>query len=381
LFYEYNLSILENDNINILYSYYKSLIKKYSNKNDLQFKKNPLISLIIPLYNNKQQYILRSLISIEAQTFKNIEIIYIDDYSQNDSISLLEILKLIDKRIVLIKNKENRGILYSKSLGVQISRGNYVIILDQDDILLSKNLLSIIYEKLEKYNLDILQYKRINLNEANEIINFKPEKKYPEYNSIIIQPELGQTINYLNNSLAFTFTLWDKIIRKTVYLKALNFIGEELYNSKIIQREDHIILFALYKEAKRYMRINIDGYLYIKHKNQITNKINEQKSSLVYDEFTFLYFLYNNTNEIEEEKRIFFREFLIILKNLKVCIKVNTKIIKLLVYKVCNCALNSPFISKYEKKIIIFCSEFKKLNSDIYINYKYNFFSLKKLLF
>lgn len=82
------------------------------------------------------------------------------------------------------------------------------------------------------------------------------------------------------------------------------------------------------------MRTNIDGYIKIIHYNQISRNLNEQKSSLVYDEFTFLYFLYNNTNEIEEEKIVFFREFLIIITHLKVCIKVNNDIIKKLVYKV-----------------------------------------------
>ena len=50
------------------------------------------------------------------------------------------------------------------------------------------------------------------------------------------------------------------------------------------------------------MRTNIDRYLYINHYNQISKNLNEQKSSLLYNEFTFLNFLYNNTNEIEEEK-------------------------------------------------------------------------------
>ena len=68
------------------------------------------------------------------------------------------------------------------------------------------------------------------------------------------------------------------------------------------------------------MRTNIDRYLYINHYNQISKNLYEQKSSLLYDKFTFLIFLYNNTNEIEEEKNVFFREFLIIIKTLKVCI-------------------------------------------------------------
>ena len=153
------------------------MIKKYSTEKDLEFKINPFISIIIPLYNNKKEYILRSLLSIEAQTFKNIEIIYIDDSSKNDSFSLIKILKLIDKRILLLINEKNRGILYSKSLG-EISRGKYVIVLEQDDIILPKNLFNIIYEKVEFFDLDILQYKHIILNETNRKINFIQEKNF-----------------------------------------------------------------------------------------------------------------------------------------------------------------------------------------------------------
>jgi len=379
---EFNyLSIKEENKTNLIF-YYRTLINKYSNKNDLEFKKNPLISIIIPLYNNKNEYILRSLISIEAQTFKNIEIIYIDDFSQYDSISFINILKLIDKRILLIKNKKNRGILYTKSLGVKISRAKYVIVLDQDDMLLSKNLLSIIYEKSQKFNLDILQFKSLKFIEKTKNIKLNPEKNFPGYDSIITQPELGKIEYYLNYSFGFTFNLWDKIIKRDIYLKALNFIGDDLYNSKVVQREDHIIIFALYKVAERYMRINIDGYLYIKHQNQITYNINSQRSSLVNDEFTFLYFLYNNTSDNEKEKQIFFREFLIILKVLKVCIKVNNNTTKLLVLKICNLSLNSKFINQSKKQILNFCSKFKKLNTKIYSSYKVKIiFVIKNLIF
>ena len=71
------------------------------------------------------------------------------------------------------------------------------------------------------------------------------------------------------------------------------------------------------------MRINVDGYLKILHNAQASKFINPQKSSLVYDEFTFLFFLYNNTHETEKEKQIFFREFLLIINILNVCVKVN----------------------------------------------------------
>ena len=241
LFNKYNSLFQKDNNITALFSYYRSLINKYSNENDTDYKANPLISIIIPLYNNKNEYILRLLISIEEQTFKNIEIIYIDDFSENNSKFFLNILKILDKRILLIKNEKNRGILYSKCLGVKISRGKYVIVIDQDDILLSKNLLSILYKNSERYKLDILQFQSSYLSEMDEKVELRPEKTFPKYDSIITQPKLGEIENFLNNSLGFTFTLWDKIIKRNIYIKAINFIGKDLFNSKTIQREDHII--------------------------------------------------------------------------------------------------------------------------------------------
>lgn len=164
IFKEFNeLSIPESNNQTLLKNYYYSLISKYSTKKDLEFKNNPFISIIIPLYKNKKEYILRSLLSIEAQTLKNIEIIYIDDYSQDESINLINLLKLIDNRISLVINNKNRGILFSKSLGVKISRGKYVIVADQDDIFLSKILFDTIYKNVEKYNLDIYNIIELNL--------------------------------------------------------------------------------------------------------------------------------------------------------------------------------------------------------------------------
>jgi teichuronic acid biosynthesis glycosyltransferase TuaG len=80
------------------------IIKKYSNN------KNPKISVISPIYN-KENFISRFIMIIQNQYFKNLEIILIDDYSKDNSVKLIEDYKKIDKRIKLIKNKKNQGIL------------------------------------------------------------------------------------------------------------------------------------------------------------------------------------------------------------------------------------------------------------------------------
>ena len=71
----------------------------------------PKISIISPVYN-RGKYILRFLRSIQNQGFEDIEIIFIDDYSTDNSVKLIEKYQKEDKRIVLLKNKRNKGTLF-----------------------------------------------------------------------------------------------------------------------------------------------------------------------------------------------------------------------------------------------------------------------------
>ena len=87
--------------------------------------KNPKISAIIPIYNGGK-YIHYSLRSIQNQKMKDIEIILIDDYSNDNTLKIIEKYMKEDERIRLIKNIESRKILYSKSLAALNSKGKYL---------------------------------------------------------------------------------------------------------------------------------------------------------------------------------------------------------------------------------------------------------------
>jgi GT2 family glycosyltransferase len=82
-------------------------------ENNYSSFKNPKISVIMPIYNGGR-YLKNSLVSIEIQNFKEIEIILIDDCSTDNSITIIEEYMKRDPRIRLIKNIKNRKILYSK---------------------------------------------------------------------------------------------------------------------------------------------------------------------------------------------------------------------------------------------------------------------------
>lgn len=99
----------------------------------------PLVSFVVTSYNY-EKYILKTLESIKAQTYKNIEIIIVDDCSGDKSVDIIEqfISDNQDLKITLIKHESNKGQLASMLDGLKISKGQFVSFIDSDDILLSE---------------------------------------------------------------------------------------------------------------------------------------------------------------------------------------------------------------------------------------------------
>ena len=141
-----NNTIIENDtdiniiqNNNNIYLEAKNYINKIKNSpfsfeslKNFSFPKNPKISIIIPFYNS-EQYLENFIKYINDQTFENIEIIYVDDYSTDNSTKLIEKFQEKDHRIILLKNKKTRGPFYSRNKGAIFSRGDYIQFVDSDD--------------------------------------------------------------------------------------------------------------------------------------------------------------------------------------------------------------------------------------------------------
>jgi cellulose synthase/poly-beta-1,6-N-acetylglucosamine synthase-like glycosyltransferase len=144
--------ITRNDN------YLKNLNKFKIRKNQFKKNENPKISIITPIYN-RELYLIRFLRCIQQQTFQDIEIIFVDDCSSDKGVKIIEENKKDDERIILIKNKKNKGTFVTRNLGVLYAKGKYLIIPDPDDIL-NNNILTICYEYAEKYNYEIIRFNK-----------------------------------------------------------------------------------------------------------------------------------------------------------------------------------------------------------------------------
>lgn len=96
-------------------------------------KSNPLVSVLIPVYN-VSLYVEEAINSILKQTYTNIEVIVVDDYSTDNTFELVNNLALTDKRIIAEKNHKNLKIAKTLNRAYELSQGDFILRMDGDDI-------------------------------------------------------------------------------------------------------------------------------------------------------------------------------------------------------------------------------------------------------
>ena len=123
------------DELTITEKYYQ-LSQEGTLKGKIREKRraNPYISIIIPNFNNEKN-IQRIITSIENQSYKDIEMIFVDDASTDNSIQRIEQYKRKDKRIKLINHNKNEGLFKTRNDGVLDSKGEYIIFIEPNGLL------------------------------------------------------------------------------------------------------------------------------------------------------------------------------------------------------------------------------------------------------
>ena len=230
---------------------------------------NPKISVVIPVYN-AQNYILRAVRSVQNQNMDEVEIILVNDYSTDKSLSCLEDLQKEDPRIKIIRNNKNMGTLYSRSIGVLSAKGEYIFSLDNDDMYLDYDLFNITYNIAKNNNYDIVEFKGIRIRSVSNLLYQHIENTFfsgHKPNLVLYQPELGNYplyVSYEKNKLDIRANyLWNKCIKTQVYQKGLNQFGEERYKRYMTFHEDFIVVLILFNVAESFRFIGKYGYVNI----------------------------------------------------------------------------------------------------------------------
>lgn len=213
---------------------------------------NELISVIVPVYN-VEQYLEKCVNSIINQTYKNLEIILVDDGATDSSGNMCDELARSDNRIK-VYHKENGGLSDARNYGVERATGDYIGFVDSDDYIDSE-MYEKLYEAIKKENVDVAECS-LKVIYPGKIELFTDEKYYKV---------LGKT-EYLEEYLTIKKifgSVWTKLIKSDV-AKKLVFPKGKLY-------EDTYYAYDLIEKVDRYVIMNNPYYNYLMRENSITN--------------------------------------------------------------------------------------------------------------
>lgn len=129
-------------------------------------KKETLVSIIVPIFN-AERYLDKCVGSILRQTYKNIELILVDDGSKDNSGNICKKYTNLDERVLLIQG-ENHGVSFSRNVGIENVSGEYIAFIDADDSINEKYIERLLYN-IEEADLSVCGYYEIN--SQNDIID------------------------------------------------------------------------------------------------------------------------------------------------------------------------------------------------------------------
>ena len=217
--------------------------------------KNVLISVIVPVYN-VEKYLEKCINSIKNQTYKNLEIILVDDGSPDNCPALCDSLSKTDDRIKVF-HKENGGVSSARNLGLENATGEFVAFVDSDDYL----------EKTYYADMVALIDKKTDIVTSNITINsLKGSKILPPINKDDISDILDSPENFMQFILSnyFDFTT-NKLYRKSLITEKFDIslkLGEDrVFNLKFFENITGTIKFS-----------NNTGYIYVYNPNSACKK-------------------------------------------------------------------------------------------------------------
>ena len=241
--------------------------------------KNPFISIIIPVYNT-EKYLKRCLNSIVNQSFTDIEIIIINDFSPGNCDDIINSFN--DNRIIYKKHEYNKGLLLARKSGNLLARGKYVTYVDSDDEVS-------IYMCEEIY--------KVSLKKESDIIHFGARSKIEDllsydkkYNNLLkeIQWYLSLNRNLINEKYLLSelvnekipHNIWGKAYKLKIIKKITNYIPD----IKLINAEDMLQSLMIFYFAKSYSMINKELYYYYINIGQS----NKNTSNLSIEQYSYL---------------------------------------------------------------------------------------------
>ncbi len=242
-----------------------------------------LISVIIPVYN-AEKFLDKSIESVTTQSYRNIELILVNDGSIDNSKKICDDYSLIDDRIKVISQKNN-GPASARNTGVRYATGEFIFFLDADD-LIKKNALETLVTKYDQYKPDLVMANFNKLENNGEIIkqvvSFNPDNE--PFKDQIKELSKRDIVSYVRHFLKHPSNhlisyCWSRLYKSSI-IRNNNIFA----NEKMNLFEDFVFNLEYLKHTDKITFVNDDLYTYVMHNKHISASMSILNSdSLIHD--------------------------------------------------------------------------------------------------
>lgn len=242
----------------------------------------PLVSVLMPCYN-AEEYLREAINSIVTQSYKNLEILIIDDGSSDNTLGIIREFGELDKRIKVIVNSENIGLIRTLNKGISAAGGDFIARMDADDISDENRIKEIISVFRSHPELDVVAAGYYHLSADGKL----KRKIYPKART--------------SNALWFVSFFAIPVLHPCIVARS-NAMRNNLYDEAFVHSEDYELFsrmlskgykFYNIKEPLYYLRKNVESVSHKYEKIQISNhsRISRRNIELYFD-VVFEYFLH-----------------------------------------------------------------------------------------
>jgi len=264
------------------------------------------ISVIVPIYN-AEKYLARCLDSILAYADENVEVILINDGSNDLSEEIVKTYLGKYKSSIKYIKQANKGVANARNLGLEKATGDYIIFVDSDDYI-DKNL----FKNLELYmeqDIDIIKYKAIIETDEEETIG---RLEGPIFDTVTGEKAFSKLF-YTDEMLD---ALWVYAYKRELFTK------NKLKFTKDLDHEDFGLIPLIILKANTFISTNIQGYHYVQSKNSVTRNADYAKTvkklfdTLIhYDNMIKQIESYKISKKAKEDVKIFYTNSILLRVN------------------------------------------------------------------
>lgn len=223
-----------------------------------------LVSVIVAVYN-EEKYIVGTIESILAQTYKELEIILVDDGSTDKSPSICDVYREKDSRVKVI-HKENGGLPSSRNAGIQLASGDYIAFVDGDD-LIHETFIETLYKLCESNDCDIAMCDFLMITDHSQKLLPQKTKKVEIFSKLETMDRLCENMNIIRYWIT-----WDKIYRRELFNDVEYPVG--------VIHEDMYTTYKLLWKSKKTAVTNLYLYYYLQREDSLTGRTSDIKNSL-----------------------------------------------------------------------------------------------------